>query len=85
MSKGDRKSIPEGLEGQVDEDASSDDEIVAPDQFDPAYETTRKELWSYYVCPRGVCFRTDFFGHTEASALDVDQQRSCLSLAQSEW
>lgn len=24
--------------------------IVAPDQFDARYETTRKEIWSYYAC-----------------------------------
>ncbi|KAL8737418.1 MAG: hypothetical protein Q9181_001697 [Wetmoreana brouardii] len=27
----------------------SDDRPVAPDQFDPAYETTRKEIWAYYA------------------------------------
>ncbi|KAI9846802.1 MAG: hypothetical protein M1837_003651 [Sclerophora amabilis] len=26
-----------------------DDRPVAPDQFDEKYETTRKEIWSYYA------------------------------------
>jgi hypothetical protein len=25
-----------------------DETPVAPDQFDPKYETTRKEIWAYY-------------------------------------
>jgi hypothetical protein len=29
-------------------DVPIDDTPVAPDQFDPKYETTRKEIWSYY-------------------------------------
>lgn len=24
--------------------------IIAPDQFDARYETSRKEIWSYYAC-----------------------------------
>ncbi|KAL8705246.1 MAG: hypothetical protein Q9201_001625 [Fulgogasparrea decipioides] len=27
----------------------SDDRPIAPDQFDPAYETTGKEIWAYYA------------------------------------
>jgi hypothetical protein len=30
-------------------DVPNDDTPVAPDQFDPKYETTRKEIWSYYA------------------------------------
>jgi hypothetical protein len=29
-------------------DVPIEDAPVAPDQFDPKYETTRKEIWSYY-------------------------------------
>ena len=29
-------------------DVPVEDTPVAPDQFDPKYETTRKEIWSYY-------------------------------------
>jgi hypothetical protein len=29
-------------------DVPGDDTPVAPDQFDPKYETTRKEIWAYY-------------------------------------
>jgi hypothetical protein len=29
-------------------DVPVDDTPVAPDQFDPKYETTRKEIWAYY-------------------------------------
>lgn len=27
--------------------------LVAPDQFDEGYRTTRKEIWAYYAC---VCY-----------------------------
>jgi hypothetical protein len=30
-------------------DVPNEDTPVAPDQFDPKYETTRKEIWSYYA------------------------------------
>jgi hypothetical protein len=29
-------------------DVPGDDTPVAPDQFDPKYETTKKEIWAYY-------------------------------------
>jgi hypothetical protein len=29
-------------------DVPTDHAPVAPDQFDPKYETTKKEIWSYY-------------------------------------
>lgn len=29
-------------------DVPADDAPVAPDQFDPKYETTRWEIWAYY-------------------------------------
>ncbi|KAL9597340.1 MAG: hypothetical protein Q9219_005206 [cf. Caloplaca sp. 3 TL-2023] len=29
--------------------SSEEDRHIAPDQFDPAYETTRKEIWAYYA------------------------------------
>ena len=29
--------------------ALEDDVPVAPDQFDPRYETTRREIWAYYA------------------------------------
>ncbi|KAL8837614.1 MAG: hypothetical protein Q9170_002457 [Blastenia crenularia] len=35
-----------GIEAEV---SSEEDRPVAPDQFDPAYETTRKEIWAYYA------------------------------------
>lgn len=31
------------------EEAPEDERPVAPDQFDERYETTRKEIWSYYA------------------------------------
>jgi hypothetical protein len=34
------------IKGAVD--VPVEDTPVAPDQFDPKYETTRKEIWSYY-------------------------------------
>lgn len=30
-------------------DVPLDDTPVAPDQFDPKYETTRWEIWAYYA------------------------------------
>jgi MFS-type transporter involved in bile tolerance (Atg22 family) len=48
-------AVVQDVEGRSDEQASKKDDddregstIVAPDQFDPAYEATRKEIWSYY-------------------------------------
>lgn len=35
--------------GIIAEDSSEEDRPVAPDQFDPTYETTRKEIWAYYA------------------------------------
>jgi hypothetical protein len=32
----------------VPSDAIDSDHPVAPDQFNPAFESTRKEIWSYY-------------------------------------
>jgi hypothetical protein len=37
----------EDPKGAVDVPAE-DAPVVVPDQFDPKYETTRKEIWSYY-------------------------------------
>jgi hypothetical protein len=47
-----------GLEGRPSVEASrpdgdsigadDEDQPIAPDQFDEKYETTRKEIWSYY-------------------------------------
>ena len=34
--------------GGIDGVLGEDDHPVAPDQFDPAYETTRWEIWAYY-------------------------------------
>ncbi len=31
------------------ENILQDDRPIAPDQFDPAYETTKKEVWAYYA------------------------------------
>ena len=36
----------------------SGDRPVAPDQFDPKYETTRKEIWAYYSYYIGASCRT---------------------------
>ncbi|KAL8939782.1 MAG: hypothetical protein Q9216_003169 [Gyalolechia sp. 2 TL-2023] len=35
--------------GIIADDSSDEDRPVAPDQFDPTYETTRKEIWAYYA------------------------------------
>lgn len=37
------------LDGERKELAAGD-EPIAPDQFDPNFETGKWELWSYYVC-----------------------------------
>lgn len=29
---------------------AKDEQIVAPDQFDEKYQTTRNEIWAYYAC-----------------------------------
>jgi len=29
-------------------DSTNDETLVAPDQFDPAYETSKWEIWAYY-------------------------------------
>jgi hypothetical protein len=34
--------------GALADDIPEDERHVAPDQFDPAYETTRYEIWAYY-------------------------------------
>jgi hypothetical protein len=31
-------------------DKPEEGSIIAPDQFDARYETSRKEIWSYYAC-----------------------------------
>ena len=36
-----------GIEGLTA--SSEDDQPVAPDQFDPRYETSRWEIWAYYA------------------------------------
>lgn len=36
-------------------DGRPEDGLVAPDQFDERYRTTRKEIWAYYAC---VCRST---------------------------
>lgn len=50
-SASDDKAITTGLGTvEVTSDLPADDQPpVAPDQFDPRYETTRKELWAYYA------------------------------------
>ncbi|KAL8947157.1 MAG: hypothetical protein Q9222_006526 [Ikaeria aurantiellina] len=35
--------------GIMPESVLEDDQPVAPDQFNPAYETTRREIWAYYA------------------------------------
>ena len=35
----------EGIQPRSPEDGST----AAPDQFDPVFETTRKEIWAYYA------------------------------------
>ncbi|OAG12210.1 MFS general substrate transporter [Paraphaeosphaeria sporulosa] len=37
----------DAIKGAVD--VPGDETLVAPDQFDPRYETTRKEIWAYYA------------------------------------
>lgn len=34
---------------EADDILDGDDRPVAPDQFDPVYETTRLEIWAYYA------------------------------------
>ena len=41
------------IKGAIYKDTSSgdlkeEDRPVAPDQFDPKYETTKKEIWAWY-------------------------------------
>lgn len=31
-------------------DSKPEGGLVAPDQFDERYRTTRKEIWAYYAC-----------------------------------
>ncbi|KAL8934899.1 MAG: hypothetical protein Q9211_004994, partial [Gyalolechia sp. 1 TL-2023] len=33
----------------IADDSSEEDRPLAPDQFDPTYETTRREIWAYYA------------------------------------
>lgn len=40
-----RKSIPDINDSSPESD---EERPVAPDQFDPKYETTRYEIWAYY-------------------------------------
>lgn len=41
-----RKSLPDiNATGQPDSD---EDRPIAPDQFDPKYETSKWEIWAYY-------------------------------------
>lgn len=42
--------VPSNLEKETysASPAASDEQPVAPDQFDPDYETTRWEIWAYY-------------------------------------
>lgn len=41
-----RKSIPDINDSRTQN--SDEDRPVAPDQFDPKYETTKWEIWAYY-------------------------------------
>ncbi|KAL8715075.1 MAG: hypothetical protein Q9220_001032 [cf. Caloplaca sp. 1 TL-2023] len=34
--------------GMIPESVVEDDQPIAPDQFNPAYETTKREIWAYY-------------------------------------
>ena len=36
-------------ENDVERSDTSDEEPVAPDQFDPQYETSKWEIWAYYA------------------------------------
>jgi hypothetical protein len=35
---------------QIVDNKPEEGSIIAPDQFDVRYETSRKEIWSYYAC-----------------------------------
>ncbi|KJY00878.1 autophagy protein Atg22 [Zymoseptoria brevis] len=41
-------AITKDSNGSIHDDTLSDPPPIAPDQFDPAYETSRWEIWSYY-------------------------------------
>lgn len=44
--EGDAREVP-----QVNVDAQEKSEhLIAPDQFDERYRTTRQEIWAYYSC-----------------------------------
>lgn len=42
-----RKSLPDIHDSPGSPD-SDEDRPIAPDQFDPKYETTKWEIWAYY-------------------------------------
>ncbi|KAL8872615.1 MAG: hypothetical protein Q9174_001784 [Haloplaca sp. 1 TL-2023] len=42
-------SIKDAQKECTDSRGFEDDRPIAPDQFDPAFETTRKEIWAYYA------------------------------------
>ncbi|KAI7970475.1 hypothetical protein EIK77_006320 [Talaromyces pinophilus] len=46
----DVKDVKEVSQTVDAEDKPEEGLIIAPDQFDARYETSRKEIWSYYAC-----------------------------------
>ena len=52
LSAADVKDVKEVSQTLDAEDNNKPEEgsIIAPDQFDARYETSRKEIWSYYAC-----------------------------------
>lgn len=44
-----RGVVPDDDDDDDVENILQDDRPIAPDQFDPAYETTKKEVWAYYA------------------------------------
>lgn len=47
-SEGPPSTDPESQHAIVTADEEESDHPVAPDQFDPKYEATKWEIWSYY-------------------------------------
>lgn len=46
----DVKEVSQTVNDAEDNNKPEEGSIIAPDQFDARYETSRKEIWSYYAC-----------------------------------
>lgn len=43
-------NVSQTLDAEDNDNKPEEGSIIAPDQFDARYETSRKEIWSYYAC-----------------------------------